>query len=55
MRGLAADERIKLRRQADRLERFLSERMPALADFAERPGLPESAMIVTDTAPRRGG
>jgi len=48
MRELTPDEQAKLKRQAERLEQFLAELMPVLADFAERLGLPNAVMIVAN-------
>lgn len=48
MRELTSEEKDHLNRRTERFDRFLSERMPVLADFAERLELPQKALIVAD-------
>ena len=48
MRELSGEEREVLETRRTRLEAFLAERMPVLADFAEGLGLASPTMIVAD-------
>lgn len=47
-RKLTPDEEATKAKRLERLPEFLEERMPVLADFAERLGLPQPAMIVAN-------
>lgn len=48
MRELTEDERRKRDRRRAAFDEFLAARMPVLADFADRLGLQQPAMIVAD-------
>src|SRR4051794_440911 len=48
MRALTEEERETYERRKATFDAFVSERLPVMADFAERLGLPEPTMIVND-------
>lgn len=50
MRELTDAEQAELKRRKEKQGKFLAERLPVLADFAERLELPNSIMIVNDPA-----